>query len=592
MNLNTISFGEVDAIRSQLKNEMNLFLPVWKLSSKYIAPRRLKVDGAPKIDGNRKDENIIRNVAGRSLRTFVSGMMNGATPRARPWFNLVTFDPNDMVSSNVKTFLKQSEKAIQNVLQVSNFYRVAPLVYKDVGVFSNAAFAQLAHPRFGCYFYPYTIGSYAFSCDHEGNTVMFTREAEMTIRQVVEEFAALDPAGKIIWDNIDTAIKSAWEQARYLDRVRITQVIVPNPKYNPVTARESLNPLSKKFQCFTYTLGMGGPTGGLPFQGGNGFRDQESGEKKSPYLKITGYNYFPVVTPRWEVEPEGNYGIDGPGWMALSDIMTLQEQEKLRMEGIYKNVRPPMVGHASMRRHHSSILAGGITYVDDRAMNMGFKPAFQVAPSLADLVANQREIEDAIRSAFYEDLFMMLSSQDLKSHVTAAEVQERASERMAALAPVLGQWDFDFSGKVISNALTILEDQGRLPTRPAEMRSEIRPEYTSILAQAAKASTVSTIERSVNFIASTAQATGDTSLVGILNYEKLLREYADSIGLDPQLLSTDEEFAEARAAIAQRAQENAQFERSMRQAEAAKLMSDTKVNQGSLLDTMATASRV
>lgn len=599
--LNEITKAEVDALRITMRNEMKMHLPVWRLLSKYIAPKRLKENGK-RVDGSRKDQHIIRNTAGRSLRTFVSGMMNGATPRSRPWFDLVVSDPMLMDSAKVKKHMEAREKILNNYFQVSNLYRALPLMYKDVGIFSNSACAQLPHPRYGFYFYPYAIGTYAFSCDAEGNTNMFTRDTTMTVRQVVQEFAPLNPkSGRPDLSRMDKAVAAAWESARYLDDVHVAQVILPNPNYNPTTARTSLNPRASKFQAYTYVLGMGGHNNTLPVQGGMGFRDNarnKTGDnynsvesETQDYLKVSGYNYFPVITPRWEIEPEGSYGIDGPGHIALSDVITLQEQEKLRMEGSYKLVRPPMLGHASLRRHHSSILAGGITYLDDRGMNIGFKPAFEVGPALADLVANQADVESAIQSAFYEDLFMMLSGQETKSHVTAAEVNERSAERMAVLAPVLGQWDFDISSKVIDNSQIILESQGRMPERPEEMRDkDIRPEYTSILAQAAKASLITTQERFVNFLASYSQSTGNPSLMKIAKDEQFIREYASNIGLNPQLLNDEREYKKIAEAMMQQQAAARQVEVAGQQAQTAKTLSETRVDQGSLLDTMAEAS--
>lgn len=588
-----MTYAEIDTLRLQMRNEMQEHLPKWRLLSRFIAPKRLKEDGSPRIDGARKTKDIIRNTAGRSLRTFVSGMMDGATPRDRSWFNQVSSDPRKMQIPKVKSFLKQSEMIIQSHLQVSNFYRALMLAYKDVGIFSNAAFAQLPHPRFGFYFYPYTIGTYAFSCDLMGNTNMFTRTTTITVREVVQNFAKLNDAGQIQWDTIPKAIKSLYETRRFLDEVEIAQVIVPNPNYNPVFAKKSINPLDMKFQSYTYVLSIGGPMAGVNYQGQSGFRQQQrtSGsvsEKDPQYLKISGYNYFPVITPRWEVEPEGNYGVDGPGEMAIDDIMTLQEQEKLRMEGSYKLVRPPMVGHAALRRYQSSILAGGITYLDDRSMEMGFKPAFQVGPALADLVANQAEVEFAIQSAFFEDVFKMISRNETKSHVSVAEINERSAEKMAVLAPILGQWDFDLSSKVINNSMDILTEQGRMPERPAELEgADIRPEYTSILAQAAKSSQVNTRERYANFVSSYAQAMGDPSLASLANHEKFLRGYADDIGVNPDELATPEEFKELREGIQQRQAEERQIALAQQRAESAQKMSQTPLNNGSLLDTIA-----
>jgi hypothetical protein len=589
--LNNLTKTQIESIRLQMRNERDQHLPVWKLLSMYIAPRRLKDDGCPRIDGRRKDQHIIRNTAGQSLRTFVSGMQNGATPRSRPWFDMVTSNPQDMKSSRVQNYLEDSEQIMQNHLQVSNFYRVMPLAYKDIGVFSNSAFAMLPHPRYGFYFYPYTIGTYAYSTDPEGNANMFTRDTVLTVRQTVETFGQLGPTGQINWSNFDPSIKNAWESARYLDEVTVAQVILPNPNYNPVAAKSAITPLASKYQSFTYMTAMNGQAGGIPFQGGNGFRDEASIGNRSDYLKVTGYNYFPVIVGRWEQEAEGSYGIDGPGHIALSDIITLQEQEKLRMEGSYKLVKPPMVGHAALRRHQSSILAGGITYLDDRGMNLGFKPAFTVGPALADLVQNKEEVESMIRSAFYEDIFLMLNSQGVKTHVTKAEINERSAERMSILSPVLGQLDFDITSKVINNGIRILEDQERLPQRPDELVGrDLRPEYTSILAQASKASLINTQERFINFLASYAQATSNPALMAIVDDEAFIREYASNIGLNPKLMADEDAFAAALEAAAQNAAQQQQLQTAQIQADSANKLANTPLNNGSLLDTLAQAS--
>jgi len=587
MKDNRMSKGRIQSIRTQMINERDQHLPTWRLLSKYIVPRRLKEDGSPRIDGRRKDEHIIRNTAGLSLRTYVSGMMNGATPRTRPWFDMVTSDHKLTGDDSVKRYLEDVEKTIQSYLQLGNFYRVLPLAYKDVGVFSNAAFAMLPHPKYGFYFYPYTIGTYAFSTDAEGNSNMFTRDSILTVRQCVETFGNLKETGQIDWSNFNPAIKSAWDSARYLDDVNISQVIIPNASFNTETAANSLDPLDKKFQAYTYTTGVGGQSTGplTPDQNSTGFREQQAGNED--YLKVSGYNYFPVITPRWEIEPEGSYGIDGPGHMALSDILTLQDQEIMRMEGAQKLVRPPMVGHASMRRHQSSILAGGITYVDDRAANLKFQPAFTVGPALAELVQNEREVEEMIRSAFYYDIFMMMSGQEVKSHVTKAEINERSAERMTMLSPVLGQFEFDITSKVINNAQLILEGQGRMPEKPEQMRNKsIRPEYTSILAQASKASIINTQERYANFLGSLAQATGNPAIVKLLKEEQYARSYADNIGLDPNLLRTEEEYSDIVEQQNQQAEENRAMERAQVQVDSINKLGNTPAQEGSMLDTL------
>ncbi len=582
---NRFTKSEIQSIRSSLRDEMHRHLPKWRLQAKYISPHRLKED-SKKVDGRRKDKDIINNQAGLSLRTFVSGMMNGATPQSRPWFNLIVNDPSIPQNTAVKTFYSNSEKVLNRYFQASNTYRVLPLAYKDVGTFSNSAFAMLPHTRYGFYFYPFAIGTYAFASDKDGRTNMFTRDFTLTVRQVVETYGTLDPVtGRAVWDNIPLSIKQKYEQAKYNDEVVLTQVVLPNPSYNPIV--KSLNPADKRFQSYTYVMGTSGSSIGN--QSPVGFRQIGSTSKKEPdFIKISGFSYFPVITPRWEVEPEGHYGVDGPGETALADIMTLQVQEKFRLEGAEKLVRPPMVGHASLRRHHSSILAGGITYVDDRGMDHGFKPAFNLNPNLSELIGAKEDIQRMIKTAFYEDVFLQLSSERTISHVTAAQINQQAAEGMAVMAPVLGQWDFDMSGPMIENAQIILGELGVMPARPEELRGkEIVPEYISVLAQASKASLIASQERFVQFAANTSAVLQDPTLLRIVNGEQQIRSYADNLGIDPSLYIDENAFSKVREGQAQADALKAKMMQDQANAQNMKTLSDTKMGTGSALDQIA-----
>lgn len=586
--MSKLTISETMQLRSSLRQELSYYLPEWQLASMYVAPQRFRTPGQK--GGKRNDRKIIKNQAGRSLRTFVSGMMNGATPKSRPWFNLTVSDHKKANSSSAKKFFAASEKVLNDHFQISNLYGVLPLSYKDVGVFSNSAFAMLPHPTYGFYFYPFAMGTYAFACDAEGNTNMFTRDFSMSVRQVVETYGKLKMNGQIDWSTLPEWIQVQWKAARYLETVTLTTVIVPNSTYNPASAKaRPFNQELKKFQAYTYLQSMGS---NIPPQTSAGFRTEQSlGEKE--YIRISGYDYFPVITPRWEVQAEDNYGIDGPTQMALSDVMTLQEMEKARLDAVAKLVRPPMVGHASLRRHQASILAGGITYVDDAGASAGFKPAFEIDPKLAELIADQQEYTTSIRSCYYEDLFLMLSQGETKTHISAREIDEKAAERMNALAPVLGQLDLDQNSKIIRNAQIILEGLGRMPERPRELIGEnLRPEYISTLHQAAKVAQLNGMERMMNFASSVANATQDPIVLKIFKGEDYVRRYADFMAIPPDLMRDEGEMDDIRQEVAANNQQQLNAQLQAQGAETAKNLSQAELGKGSMLDAMASSSQV
>lgn len=593
--MSRFSYSEVTQIRASLHQDLQRQMPTWRLLAQYIAPSRLKEDLHNKSnDHHWKTRNIIKNQGGRSLRTFVSGMMNGATPKSRPWFNLTVNDKVKKNSSQAKKYFSNTEEIINSYFHTSNLYRVLPMAYKDVGVFSNSAFAMLPHDRYGFYFYPFQIGTYGFACDAEGNTNMFYRDFSMSVKQVVDTFGKLNPYGHIDWTNMPTWVKAMWDQKRYLEIIVLTQVIVPNPQYNPAR-RNMMDPADRKFQSYTYVQSQ---AGGIPSQSPVGFRQGVySGPSTNGsvdghvFLKVSGFDYFPVITPRWEVNAEENYGVDGPGEIALGDIMTLQQMEKDRLDAVGKLLRPPMVGHASLRRHQASILMGGITYVDDAGAQAGFKPAFTVDPKLSELISDQAEYTNAIRSAFYEDLFLMLSGGETKTHVTAREIDEKAGERMSTLAPVLGQWDQDLCSKLIDNGQIILEGQGRLPKRPRELEGELlRPVYISILAQASKVSMMNSLERGINFAVSMAKQTNRPELLRLIKAEDAIRVYADYVALEPTLMLDEDEFEEITNEVTQNQQAQMALAQQQQSAATMKDLSQAETGKGSMLDTWLDAS--
>lgn len=581
----TLNYGEATQLRSKMINDVSRHMAKWHLQAMYISPNRYVEDPTDKHNGKRKDIRIIKNQARRSLRTFTSGMLNGATPRSRPWFNLTTNNEGKAGITTVKRYFSEAQSILNNHFQISNLYRVLPMVYKDVGVFSNSAYAMLPHPRYGFYFYPFAVGTYAFSTDIEGNTNMFVRDFTLTVRQVVERYAKVKPDGHIDWSNMPEFVKRHWEMAKYTETLVLSNLIVPNASYNPlekITKSEQ-----RKFQSYTWVSGAGN---NLPPQGSYGFRNEKL-LGNNDFISVMGYDYFPVITPRWEVQADEDYGVDGPGDIAIGDVMTLQELEKSRLEAVAKLVKPPMVGHASLRRHQSSILAGGITYVDDEGAVHGFKPAFQMDPRVNELIGSQADYVQAIQSAFYEDLFLMLSSERTISHVTAREIDEKAAEKMASIAPVLGQLDQDNNSKLIFNGLTILESQGRLPKRPKELQGEeIRPEYISVLAQAAKASLMNSLERGANFAVTMANNLQDPSLLAIIDGEKYVRKYFDYVGVDPVIIRDESEFRKIKEAAAQAQAQQQAMQMQQQEAAVAKDLSQAPVGEGSLLDTLLAAS--
>lgn len=190
-------------------------------------------------------------------------------------------------------------------------------------------------------------------------------------------------------------------------------------------------------------------------------------------------------------------------------------------------------------------------------------------------------------------MFLTFSLGEVKTHVSARETDERAAERLSNLAPVMSQLDQDLSSKVIEISQIILEDAGRLPKKPRELQGrQIRPEYISALAQAAKVADMNAIERFNAFVTNTSAGLQDPTLLQKIDGAKMIDIYGETIAVNPAILVPEEEFQQRRQMAAMQAQQQALISKEQAAAATVKDLSQAKIGEGSMLDTYLQASQV
>ena len=586
-----LHYDRLETIRTEMIAKKSRYHNTWALAAQYSAPERYRPDAANDHDGSRKRQRILRNTAGRALRIFQSGMMNGNTPRSRPWFRLTSMHGKQ--SYRIQKQLQTIKDTIERYFHISNLYRVFPGMYKDVGVFSNGAFAMLPHNKYGFFFYPISVGQYCISSGEDGKVSSFMRDYSMSIKQVVERFGMKTSTGHIDWKNsLNGYIKELHDQALYDERVVVTQIILPNPRGK----KNAIDPLDRPYLSYSYLNYESSSTGsGRVSQYWPNKRNEElakisgSGEVRNDVdefmLQVSGYEYFPIICARWEEVPDEAYGVAGPMELALEDVLTLQSEQEYRLEGIAKLVRPPFIGPANLARYRVSTSAGGITYYDEPT-DAALRPLFEVNPHLAELVKSQEETDQFINQAFFVDLFMALAQYPTKSHVSVEEIQKRAGESLQMAAPVLSQFDEDINGPLIDNAYHLLERMGVVEPLDGDATGPVVPEYISVLAQATKVSMATGMDRYLNFLGAASETLQDRSVLNVINKEKFARRYANVLGVEIDVMSSQSEYEAAQKQIQQGQMQEQAAQAQMEQATMAKEMSQAKFAGGeeSLLD--------
>lgn len=567
--------GAFEILRAQLELERSSFIALWKDLGDNILPMRPRFYTSDVNRGDRRNQKIIDSTASLASRTLRAGMMGGVTSPARPWFRLTIAEPELAENQNVKSWLNVVSTRMSTVFLRSNLYNSLPVLYGDLGTFATSA--MLVEEDFDTVIrtYPLPIGSYYLANDAYGRVNVFMREFQMTVAQIVEKFARkLD--GTIDWSKLSMHVKSLYEAKNLEQWIEVVHYIGPNNYWD----EKRFGSKFKKWRSVYYERGTQ-PKGTA--QAG-----QPAYDADDKLLSSKGYDFFPILAPRWEKNAEDVYGTDSPGIDALGDVKQLQMGERRIAQAIEKLINPPMKGPTSMRGTKSSIIPGDMTYVDERSEQKGYAPIYQIDPRIDHMEAKQQQVRQRVSRAYYEDLFLMLANSDRRD-ITAREIEERHQEKLLALGPVLEQLNQDLLDPLIDITFAIMSKQGMIPEAPQEIQGlPLRVEYISIMAQAQKLAGIDNLERLTQFgmnIIATVPSAADK-----LDFDQILDEYAEIISAPPGVIRSDEDVANIRAGRAQAEQQAAQAEMVAQQAQSARNLSQANLDGNNALTALINQS--
>lgn len=535
-----------------LRSERSTFFPLWRELSDYILAHRGRFLTSDRNKGYKRNTKQINNTARLSSRTLASGMMSGITSPARPWFRLSTGDKQLDDSAAVKNWLFNVQQTMYKVFAQSNTYNSLHQLYSELGTFGTAAMGIFHDFENVIWCKPYTIGSYMLGMDGQNTSDTMYREYELSVAQTIKQFGI---------DNVSDAVKKLWKSGNTESWVKIVHAIEPNDDRDNTSVKAS----DKPYRSVYYEA------------------DQGARDATDKFLRESGFDDFPIVSPRWDVTGEDIYATDCPGITALGDIKALQLAERRKYQAIDKLVSPPLQGPVALKNKmkgsqpgpneilwHANATTGGLTSIYGN-----YRPEINV------IKEEIRDVEDRVQRAFYEDLFLMLANTD-RRQITAREVAEKHEEKLLMLGPVLERLHTELLDPLIDRTFNILQRNGVLPLPPPELQNkELSVEYVSVLAQAQRLVNTGAIDRIIQF-------TGDVSGVWPgarhkINANQAVDDYAESLGVDPALIRSD---SEAQALADAEAQAQAQVEmmaRGEQMANMAKTASETQIDENNVL---------
>lgn len=531
-----------------LKTERATWWSHWKDLSDNILPRSGRYFVQDRNKGWKRNNAIYDSTSTKALRVLAAGLMSGLTSPAKPWFRLDIGDPGMSQNHAVKLWLSDVTEIMTEVFQRSNTYRVLHSMYEELGTFGTAAAIMATDYDNVIHLYPLTVGEYCIATNWKGQVTTLYREFQKSVGEIVTEFG---------YDKCSTSVKNMYDRGALDAWVTVIHAIEPR------TDRDASKRDSKNM-----------PYKSVYF---------ELGQDPDKYLRESGYKTFSALVPRWAVAGGDVYG-NSPGMDALGDIRQLQHQQLRKAQAIDYQTNPPLQVPTSLKNRDVERLPGGVTYVDQVGAQNAIRTAFDVNLNLQYLLEDIHDVRSRIQGCFYSDLFLMLANQS-DARMTATEVAERHEEKMLVLGPVLERLQNELLNPLIEFTFNAIMEAGIVPPPPQEMQGmNLNVELLSMLAQAQRAMGTNTIDRFIGTVGSVAQFKPE--VLDKIDGDKLIDIYADSLGVDPELLLGDEQLQAIRQQRAQQQEAMQQSAMANQAADTAQKLSSAKTDQPSALTDM------
>ena len=521
--------------RSAMLSERGVWIPDWMQVTDYVDPARGRFEtpatGTKKPKRNRS--KIINSTATRCVRVAAAGMSSHMTSKARPWFQLSTPDPEVGKLQHVKVWLDDVTEIIRETLAKSNFYKAMPVMYTEDLSYGVAAMLSLPHEEEVVRFHPMTIGSYAIALDKAGKVDSLWRCYRRTARQLVETYGVDDEATgerKPDLSRLPERVAKAYKE-RPDSQFTVESLFEPNPDAEPGMGPLGVQaPMLRPWREVTWISGMA--------------------DEKHGVLRVGGHYEAPFVCIRFNPVGDEIYST-APGVDTLGDIKQLQYLEGQKLKLIDLLAEPPLSVPDSMRNLGASLSPRARNFLPNTQHGLEVKPTYTPDPNaLRFIVEEIREVEARIEDAFFYNLFLLLDSLGDQAGRTAFEIAERKDEKATVLGPTLEIVTDEGLDPTVIRTYRLLERAGRIPPPPMELAGVLlKIEYTSILAQAMKASGVVGIERTATFVASMAQF--DPSALDNFDADAAIAEYNDRTGGPARIIRGEDDVAAIREGRAQ-----------------------------------------
>lgn len=522
-----------------LRSERSGWESAWRDLALHFLPMGWRHD-ADSQGGKRPlilNNRLLNSVGVLDMRVLAAGLQGGMTSPVRPWFRLGPAGADQdgtTARGSMGAWLDEVTRRMQMLLHQSNFYNAVHSLYADLGTFGTGVMLETMGPD-GLHFTVLRAGEYCLDVNSRGEVDTLFRRISMTARQIIQEFGR---------EKTPEYILAAAQRAVDTDRYDVIHALFP---------RE--DGMGSRFKKAVVSLHW------LDGSFGSG------GQGRPQILRESGFASFPAFCPRWDVSGLDVYG-RSPAMDVLADCRMLQAQTETLRKMQHKIADPPLAVDASLRRSGVDLRPGGQTFVSQMT---GVNPTTAVVPiqqpepiALQYTMQGIAAVEQLIHDGLYADLFKMLISTD-RRQITATEIEAREQEKLILIGPVVERLQKELYAPLIERTFLLMRDWDLLPPLAGEMAgAPVEIEFISVLAQAQRLVSTSSLDQTVSFILSVARA--NPEILDTLDFDAVATTYAESLGAPRGVVRNEE----ARQALRQqRAQAQAAEQQQAAAAQAA-----------------------
>lgn len=442
---------------------------------------------------------LFDSTATDAVRLLSSSVLSSLTPPGVRWFDLAQplLDEEEL-DQDGKEWLEESAERIHSMIHASN-YDTEALEFTMHQMIAGMAgiYVELKNRKF--HFETWALNHlYCRETLNLGYIDTVYRRFEYTSQQAVLEFGLT---------NLPKNIQEAHEQDEHNAKL-YGFVVAIRPRIK--NGKQSSGKTSKNLPWESVWVSEDGTV-----------------------VKESGFNEMPVIVPRWLKIPDTDYA-RGPVFDALPDIKTLNKVK----ENMLMNMDMHITGIFKVK-DDGVINPNNIKFGARRTITVGDMDNLQPLQTGGDIQFAMNEV-----SSLQGSIRRMLLADQLgpteKAIQTATEVQTRNNQVRQILGPIFARLQSEFLTHLIARCFGLVAREGLLANAPQSITQgagDFEIVYRSPLARSQKMQELQAIDEMIARIQPIAQIKPE--VLDFINFDKLVQEFGDLLGVDPELMNDE-----------------------------------------------------